>query len=129
VIPEMKPETESLTKKMINMIMKKKEQTKIFKELHESITIALEAIKFEVIEEEQLEKTLKEIAETTTKTTCNITRHPDTAVKDTLNTPNIKFQAMLKTRTITCSEVSITFKFEAIEIQTPNKKYIIIMSV
>jgi hypothetical protein len=114
---------------MIDMVIKKKEQLAIFRDIKDTITIALETLKYEVIEEEQLEQILKEIAETTTKTTCNIIRHPNTAVKEALNTPNIKFRAMHKTRTITCSEVSVTFKFEAIEIETPNEKHIIIMSV
>jgi signal transduction histidine kinase len=120
---------ENIKNKILEIVLKKKEQTRISKELHESITIALEALKYEVIEEEQLEQILKEIAETTTKTTCNIIRHPNTAVKEALNTPNIKFRAMHKTRTITCSEVSVTFKFEAIEIETPDRTHIIIMSV
>jgi len=133
----MKPKTESLTKKMINTIMKKKEQTKISKELHESITIALETIKFEVIEEEQLEKTLKEIAETTTRIPCNVINHPSTKRNVILNTPNIKIQQILLTKTIACREielhdiieVSTTFTIETYEIETPTKKYIIITNV
>jgi hypothetical protein len=133
----MKPETESLTKKMINTIMKKKEQTKISKELHESITIALETIKFEVIEEEQLKSMLKEIAETTTRIPCNVINHPSTKRNVILNTPAIKIQQILLTKTIACREielhdiieVSTTFTIETYEIETPTKKYTIITRI
>jgi CRISPR/Cas system CSM-associated protein Csm4 (group 5 of RAMP superfamily) len=141
VIPEVKPETKSLTKKMIDMVIKKKERTAIFRDMKDTITIALETLKYELLEEEQLKNMLKEIAETTTKIPCNIINHPSTKTNQILNTPNIKIQNIIKTQTVVCSEVnsevklheifeiSTTFKAEAVEIETPQKKYIIITNI
>ena len=133
----MKPETKSLTKKMIDTILKRKEQTKIFRDIRETIEIALETLKYELLEEEQLKSMLKEIAEITTKTSCNIIKHPTTTTKDIVNTPTIKISQIMKTQTLSCSEIklyginqiNITFTIEAYEIQTPTKKYIIISNI
>jgi hypothetical protein len=137
VIPEVKPETKSLTKKMIDMVLKRKEQTRIFRDLRETISIALEAMKYEILDENTLKQTLKEIAEVTTKRPCDIIKHPTTTVKELLNTPNIKIQQSQITRTVACREikpyeifeVSTTFTIETIEIQTTTKKYIIVTNV
>jgi hypothetical protein len=133
----MKPETKTIISKIVDTVLKRKEQTRIFRELHETITTALEVMKYEVLEEDVLKQTLIEIAETTTKTPCNIVKHPDTEVKDILNTPTLKIQQLLKTQTLICSkiglhdikQISITFEVETVEIQTPNKNYIIVTNV
>jgi hypothetical protein len=133
----MKQETKSLTKNMIDLALKRKEQTRIFRDLRETTTIALETLKYETIEEKQLEQMLKEVAELTTKRPCNILKHPTTTVKEILNTPNIKIQQTLLMRTITCREIklhdmleiSTTFKAETVEIQITTKKYIIITNI
>jgi hypothetical protein len=137
VIPEVKPETKSLTKNMIDMVIKKKEQLAIFRDIKDTITIALETLKYELLEEEQLKSMLKEIAETTTRIPCNIINHPSTKTKQILNTPIIQINQAIKTQTVACSEVklheiseiSTTFKAETIEIQTMTKKYIIITNI
>jgi len=133
----MKPETKSLTKKMIDTVLKRKEQTRIFRDIRETIEIALETLKYELLEEEQLKSMLKEIAETTTKTSCNIINHPTTTVKDLLNTPTTKINQVIRTQTVACSEVklheinqlNITFTIETIEIQTPAKRYTMITNI
>ncbi len=133
----MKPETKSLTKKMIDMVIKKKEQTAIFRDMKDTIKVALETLKYELLEEEQLKSMLKEIAEATTKKPCNIINHPSTKTNQILNTPNIQIYQATKTQTLICSEVglheifeiSTTFKIETIEIQTMTKKYIIITKI
>jgi len=133
----MKPETKSLTKKMIDTVLKRKEQTRIFRDMRETIEITLETLKYEILEEEQLKNILKEIAETTTRIPCNVINHPTTTVKDLLNTPNTKINQVIRTQTVACSEVklheinqlNITFTIETIEIQTPQKKYIMITNV
>jgi hypothetical protein len=133
----MKPETKSLTKKMIDTVLKRKEQTKIFRDIRETIEIALETLKYELLEEEQLKSMLKEIAKMTTRIPCNVINHPSTKRNVILNTPNIKIQQILLTKTIACREiklhdiieVSTTFTIETYEIETPTKKYIIITNV
>ena len=133
----MKPETKSLTKKMIDTVTRKKEQAKILKDMQDTITIALEAMKYEILEEEQLKNILKEIAETTTRIPCNVINHPTTTVKDLLNTPNTKINQVIRTQTVACSEVklheinqlNITFTIETIEIQTPAKRYTMITNI
>ena len=133
----MKPETKSLTKKMIDTVLKRKEQTRIFRDMRETIEIALETLKYEILEEEQLKDIIKEIAEITTRIPCNVINHPSTKRNVILNTPNIKIQQILLTKTIACREielhdiieVSTTFTIETYEIETPTKKYIIITNV
>jgi len=64
-------------------------------------------------------------------------KHPTTTIKELLNTPNIKIHQSQTIRTITCREIkmydiveiSTKFKAETIEIQTPQKKYIMITNV
>jgi hypothetical protein len=129
----MKPET----RKIIDTVIKKKERLAIFRDMKDTITIALETIKHEILEEEQLKNVLKEIAEMTVKTPCNIINHPNKTSKEILNTPTIKISQVIKTRTIACSEVklygvnqlSITFTIETYEIETPTKKYTIITNI
>jgi hypothetical protein len=137
VIPEVRPETKEITKRILETALKTRERTRVFRELHETIEITLETLKHELIEEKQLEQILKEIAEMTVKIPCNIINHPSTKTNQILNTPNLKIQNMIKTQTVVCSEVklheifeiSTTFKVEAVEIETPQKKYIIITNI
>jgi hypothetical protein len=129
----MKPEI----RKILDTVLRKKEQTRISREIHETITITLETMKHELMEEEQLEQMLREIAETTMKRPCNIIKHPSNNTNVILNTPTIKIQQSQITRTIACREIklhdileiSTTFKAETIEIETPQKKYIIITNI
>jgi len=124
-------------KRIIDTVTRKKEQIKIMKDLHDTVKIALEAMKYEILEEDTIKQTLKEIAEMTKKASCNIINHPTTTVKELLNTPNIKIQQLQITKTIACKEIkmhdiveiSTTFKAETIEIQTPQKNYIMITNI
>jgi hypothetical protein len=133
----MRPETKEITKRILETALKTRERTRVFRELHETIEITLETLKYEPIEEKQLEQILREIAEMTVKIPCNTIKHPSTTPNYLLNTPNIKIQQTLLIRTIACREVklhdiieiSTTFKAETIEIETPQKKYIIITNV
>jgi hypothetical protein len=137
VITGMKPETKTTITKMIDIVTKKKEQVKIFREMKDTITIALEAMKYEIFEEDTIKQILKEIAEMTVKTPCNIINHPNKVTNEIHNTPTIKIQSTVKTQTLICSEVklygisqlSITFTIETYEIQTPTKRYIIVTDV
>ncbi len=133
----MKPETKTVINKIMDTVLKRKERLAIFRDMKDTITITLETLKYEPLEEEQLKSMLKEIAEMTTKAFCNIINHPNPEAKDILNTPNLKIQQLSKTQTLTCSEIglhsikqiSITFRVETIEIQTPTKKYIMITDI
>jgi hypothetical protein len=128
---------QGMVKRILETALKMKERTKVFREIQETIEITLETMKYELIEENTLNQVLKEIAEITTKMPCNIINHPTTTVKELLNTPNIKIQQLQIMKTIACREIkmydvveiSTTFKAETIEIQTPQKKYIIISDI
>ena len=128
---------QGMVKRILETALKMKERTKVFREIRETIEITLETMKYELIEENTLNQVLKEIAEITTKMPCNIIKHPSNTAKELLNTPNIKIQQLQITKTIACREIkmhdiveiSTTFKAETIEIQTPQKKYIIITNV
>jgi hypothetical protein len=122
---------------MIDTVLKRKEQTRIFRDMRETIAIALEALKYEMLDEDTINQMLKEITKMTVKTPCNIIKHPSNTVKDIVNTPTIKINQIVKTQTLTCSEIklyginqiNITFTIEAYEIQTPTKKYTIITNI
>lgn len=140
VVSETQTQTQTMqgmVKRILETALKMKERTKVFREIQETIEITLETMKYELIEENTLNQVLKEIAEITTKMPCNIINHPTTTVKELLNTPNIKIQQLQIMKTIACREIkmydvveiSTTFKAETIEIQTPQKKYIIISDI
>jgi hypothetical protein len=126
-----------LVTRILETALKTRERTKIFREIQETIEITLETMKYNIMEEKQLDKVLRETAELATKIPCNIIKHPNTTPNYLLNTPFIKIQQTLLMRTIACreiklhevSEISTTFKAETIEIETPQKKYIIITNV
>jgi len=124
---------QEMVKRILETVLKTREQAKTLREIRETIEITLETIKYEVVEEKQLEQVLKEITKIITRTSCNIIKHPNTTPNYILNTPNIKIQQTLLMRTIACTnniaEISTTFKVETIEIQTPDKKYVIITNV
>jgi hypothetical protein len=128
---------QGMVKRILETALKTRERTRVFRELHETIEITIETLKYELIEEKQLEQVLREIAEMTVKIPCNIINHPSTKTNQILNTPNIKIQNIIKTQTVVCTEVklheifeiSTTFKMETIEIQTMTKKYIIITNI
>jgi hypothetical protein len=133
----MRPETGSVIKKMIEIVKKEKEQARIFRDMKDTIAIALKAMRYEMIEEEQLKTVLKEIAEMMTRVFCDVIKHPDTTLNEILNTPTIKIRQTIKTRTLLCSRVSLSgitqlnilFTIETYEIQTPTKQYIIVTDV
>ena len=116
-----------------NRIQNKIELRKTINNLAETVLTILESTRYELIDEEQLMKLIREHAEQITKSECDKCKTGQDYIETIHKDDYIEIQKTRKSRVITCSieneKINIMFTINLLDIITPPKKLTMLLNV
>jgi hypothetical protein len=114
-------------------IQNKLEIRKTINDLIETIFTILESTRYELIDEEQLMKLIREHAEQITKSECNKCKTGQDYIETIHEDNGIEIQRTRKSRVITCNieneKINVMFTVNFLDIITPSKKLTMLLNV